>query len=163
MLFRSVNELRSYFKITADDIASGLQDARNPGRLEYFGKYLFDGAHNINGANALVSFLKDCERRSITIIFCAMRGKDVDEITKLLFPICDRIVLTQLENSRSLNYEELLETLPTDSQKQNVFVSDGVANAIDIAEVVTPANGIILVTGSLYLVGEAKKILKSQI
>ena len=154
-----VNELRSYFKITDDDATGGLQDARNPGRLEYCGKYLFDGAHNVGGAKSLAEYLGEFEKRSITIIFGAMRGKDVDEITKLLFPVCERIVLTQPENSRSLTYAELLETLPVASQKQNVFVSDGVANAIDIAENVTPDNGIILVTGSLYLVGEIKTLL----
>ena len=156
------NELKAHFNINDADIAAGLEKAHNPGRLEYQDRYLFDGAHNIGGARALAKYLDEFEKRPITGIFGAMRGKDVDEITKILFPRCERIVLTQPENSRSLTYEELLEAFPADSHKQNVFVSDRVSNSFDIAEAVTPDDGIILVTGSLYLVGEIKKILNNE-
>lgn len=144
-------------------IIEGLRLAKHPGRLEYEGRYFFDGAHNVNGAKVLAEYLKEFETRPITIVFGAMKGKDVAGLTERLFPLCKRIVLTQPENSRALTYENLLEILPANSKKQSVFVSDRVANAIDIAETITPDDDIILVTGSLYLVGEVKKILKSQI
>lgn len=155
--------LQDHFCITSNNIVTGLQNARHPGRLEYQGRYLFDGAHNVSGATALAAYLNEFEKRKITLIFGAMSGKHVDELAKILFPRCERIVLTQPENSRALTYQELLASLPPDSEKQNIFASDRVANAIDIAETVTPDDNIILVTGSLYLVGEVKKILKSQI
>ena len=78
-------------------------------------------------------------------------------------PLAERIIFTEPSNTRSLTYVELLDQLPTDITREQTFASDEVANAIEIAETVTPADGIILVTGSLYLVGEVKKFLQSQI
>lgn len=138
-------------------------NARHPGRLEFIGNILLDGAHNIGGTKALAAYLAEFEKRPITIIFGAMRGKDIAEIAKILFPMTARIVLTEPSNSRALTCEELLKNLPDDMSRKNNFVSSSVANAIEIAKTVTPDDNIILVTGSLYLVGEVKKILGSQI
>lgn len=151
--------LKGHFPISSQDIIDGLENARHPGRLEYQGRYLFDGAHNIGGATALVNYLKEFEKRSITIVFGAMRDKEIAEIATILFPLAARIVLTEPENSRSLSYEELLEQIPDDISRLNVFAADSVEKALTIAETMTPDDGIILVTGSLYLVGEVKQVL----
>jgi len=151
--------LKGHFPISSQDIIDGLENARHPGRLEYQGRYLFDGAHNIGGATALVNYLKEFEKRSITIVFGAMRDKEIAEIATILFPLAARIVLTEPENSRSQSYEELLEQIPDDISRLNVFAADSVEKALTIAETMTPDDGIILVTGSLYLVGEVKQVL----
>lgn len=156
-------ELRVKFPITTQDIARGLAGTSHAGRLEYQGRYLFDGAHNVGGAKALAVFLDEFEKRPITMIFGAMRGKSAGEILEVLAPRAERIIFTQPRNSRSLSYDELLENLTDNTTRVKVFATDGVARAIDVAETVTPHNGIILVTGSLYLVGEVKKILLSEI
>jgi dihydrofolate synthase/folylpolyglutamate synthase len=142
-------------------IVDGLKHAVHPGRLEFHGRYIFDGAHNVGGAAALVAYLDEFEKRPVTMIFGSMRGKNVEEILKILAPIAKRIVLTEPTNARSLSYDELLDCLPDDLTRENVFATDSVANAIDIAETVTSDDEIILVTGSLYLVGEVKKILNN--
>ena len=157
------NELKAHFKISDADITAGLENARNPGRLEYQGRYLFDGAHNVGGAKALAGYLEEFEQRSITLIFGAMRDKSAGEILNIIAPLAVRIILTEPSNTRSLSYDELLGQIPSDRTRGQTFATDCVANAIDIAEAVTPHDGIILVTGSLYLVGEVKKILQSQI
>lgn len=143
-------------------ILEGLQKALHPGRLEYAGKYLFDGAHNIGGANALAEYIHEFETRPITLVFAAMRDKKVAEILSILIPLADRIVVTKPVNSRSLSYQEILEQLPSNISKEKTFATNAVANAIDIANEITPEGGIILFTGSLYLVGEAQKLLKAQ-
>ena len=151
------------FNISEDRIPIALMNAHNPGRLEYIGKFLFDGAHNIGGAKALAAYLAEFERQPITLIFGAMRGKDVGQISNILFPMAARIVLTEPGNSRALTCEELLQLLPVDISQNDLFVSSSVENAVGIAENITPDDNLILVTGSLYLVGEVKKILQSQI
>ncbi len=156
-------ELVRRFTILQSDICLGLRNASHPGRLEYQGNYLFDGAHNIGGANALAEYVREFETRPITLVFGAMRGKNVSEILEILAPLAERIILTEPSNSRSLSYEELRERLPTEMSKERAFVTDNVMSAVDIANNITRDEGIILVTGSLYLVGEVKKILKSQI
>lgn len=143
--------------ISHKDIWAGLEDAQNPGRLEFQGRYLFDGAHNIGGARVLRDFLNEFVDQPITLVFGAMKGKDVAAILELLASHAVRIVFTEPDNSRSLTFDDLLAGLPVDISRKSVFVTNNVKNAIDIAEMVTPESGIILVTGSLYLVGEVKK------
>ena len=149
------------FTITDQHILDGLECARHPGRLEYYGKYLFDGAHNVNGAIALAVYLMMDEPRPITLLFGAMRDKSVAEILAIIAGRAERIVFTEAANPRSLSYDQLLRQLPADISRERTFATDTVANAIDIAETVTPDDGVILVTGSLYLVGEVKKILNN--
>ncbi len=144
-------------------VVEGLRMAKHPGRLEYRGKYLFDGAHNIGGAKALAEYLYEFEKRQITLVFGAMREKNVTEILDTLAPLVERIVFTEPSNTRSLSYVEILDHLPAEISRRRTFATDAVVNAIDIAETITPDGDIILVTGSLYLVGEVKKILQSQI
>lgn len=155
--------LRDHCEITDEAVVAGLEKARHPGRLEYQGRYLFDGAHNIGGARALAAYLNKFEKRPITLIFGAMRDKEIAEITSILFPIASKIVLTEPENSRALRYSELLELIPAKITRSNIFATDDVVKALTIAESATPEDGIILVTGSLYLIGEVKRILRSQI
>lgn len=145
--------------IDDDAVVRGLERARHPGRLEYQGRFLFDGAHNAGGAEALRTFLDENERRPITLIFGAMSDKSIEEILTLLAPAASSVVLTEAMNSRSAAYADLLEYLPPTLSKERVFATDNAEKALTIAAEVTPADGIMVVTGSLYLVGEIKKLL----
>jgi len=142
---------------------ASIEGVTHPGRLEYDGKFIFDGAHNVGGAKALAAFIAEYEKRPITMVFGAMNDKSVAAILSILAPIAERMVVTEPSNSRSLAYSELLEKLPSSLSKEKTFATDHVQKAITIAREITPADGIILVTGSLYLVGEVKRILSSQI
>jgi len=150
-------------KISNIDVCIGLMKTNHPGRLEYQGRFLFDGAHNIGGAKALAEFISEYEERPITMVFGAMNDKSVAEILATLSPLADKIVVTEPSNSRSFTYEELLEQMPVGFSKEQTFAADSVLNAIEIAESIAQSDGIILVTGSLYLVGDVKAILRSQI
>ena len=149
------------FEITDEHILNGLERTRHPGRLEYYGKYLFDGAHNVNGAIALVMYLIMNEPRPVTLLFGAMTDKSVAEILAIIAWRAERIVFTEPANPRALSYDDLLRQLPADMSRERTFATDTVAKAISIAETVTPDDGIILVTGSLYLVGEAKGLIQA--
>jgi dihydrofolate synthase/folylpolyglutamate synthase len=151
-------ELARRFEILKSHITLGIERATHPGRLEYDSRYLFDGAHNIGGVRALAEYLDELERRSITLVFGAMEDKPIAEMLDMLLPRAERIILTQPANERALHYQDLLAAMPAGITKERTFVTDTVANAIDIAETITPEDGIILVTGSLYLVGEVKQL-----
>ncbi len=151
--------LQAKFVLSDEHINTGLRNARHPGRLEYIGKILLDGAHNIGGAKALAAYLNEFESRPITLIFGAMNDKNVVEILSILAPLATGIVLTQPSNSRSVACGELLAQLPSGLPRENISATANVCDALDIARKLTPADGLIIVTGSLYLVGEARKIL----
>jgi dihydrofolate synthase/folylpolyglutamate synthase len=156
-----VDKLRARFTISDDHILAGLENARHPGRLEYQGKYLFDGAHNVGGAKALRDFLDKFETRQITFVFGAMRGKQAGEIIEKLLSRAEYLVLTQPENERALSVTELEESIVKSFDRERVFLRPSVADALAKADEITGDGGIILVTGSLYLVGEAKKIMNN--
>jgi dihydrofolate synthase/folylpolyglutamate synthase len=147
--------------IPEEAIKRGLEAARHPGRLEYQDSFLFDGAHNLSGAKALAAYLDEFASQPITLLFAAMEDKPVSEMLALLVPRVERIVFTESSNERSLSYHDLLNGLPAGMSREKVFVTDSVDKAIAIAETVSPEGGTILVTGSLYLVGEVKKLLNN--
>lgn len=144
-------------------VIEGLKKARHPGRLEYQGRYLFDGAHNIGGAKALRQYLDEFVSRSITVIFGAMKDKEVAEIARLLFPKAQNLILTSPDNSRALSAHEIVAASGDLIDPARSFLTDSVSDALLKADEIAGDDSIILITGSLYLVGEAKRILKSQI
>ncbi len=150
------------FKISKDDIERGIQHTRHRGRLEYFHDILFDGAHNISGANALRQYLDEFIKQPITMIFGAMRDKDLSEIADILFPKADILILTKPDNPRSMEILELKDSVSANGNKMKLFMIENVAEAIETAQNVSSENHLILVTGSLYLIGETRKILQNQ-
>ncbi|MBS1795892.1 MAG: bifunctional folylpolyglutamate synthase/dihydrofolate synthase [Acidobacteria bacterium] len=147
------------FEIKKQAILTGLETARHRGRLEYFRGMLFDGAHNAGGARALRAYLDEFVDRPLTLVFGSMRDKDLTEITAELFPRAETIVLTAAANPRSMPAAELINRLPEGLDRERVRVAETVAAALALARRLTPADGLICVTGSLYLVGEAQKLL----
>lgn len=160
------DDLRStwFSAISADAVTDGLESARHPGRLEYQGQFLFDGAHNVSGARVLAEFLDEFETRPITLVFGAMQGKDVAAMSEILFPRAEKIVITQPKNSRALDVAEILKQAPRDLRRDKLVVPEpDVRKALSTARRISGEGHLIVVTGSLYLVGEAKQILSSQI
>lgn len=149
------------FRITGSDIKIGLEDAKHKGRLEFYKRMLFDGAHNISGAKALREYLDENIKQPITMIFGAMRDKDLTEIAEILFPKAEFLIFTKPDNPRSMDAEELLNFVPASFNKKNIVLTKTVDEALKTAPDYA-IRGMILVTGSLYLVGEAQKILKNE-
>ncbi|MGZ5438076.1 MAG: bifunctional folylpolyglutamate synthase/dihydrofolate synthase [Pyrinomonadaceae bacterium] len=150
------------FDISRHAILTGLQDARHPGRLEILDgnpPVLFDGAHNPAAARALHDYLEEFIHQPITMIFGAMRDKPLDEIVTILFPAACEIILTELDNPRAATLENLRAAVPSGLDQTNVHEAKSVAKALQIARRITGLDGLILITGSLYLVGAARESL----
>jgi dihydrofolate synthase/folylpolyglutamate synthase len=150
------------FKITDENVVNGLETAIHKGRLEFYEGILFDGAHNVAGAKALREYLDEFGGKPFTIVFGAMRDKDLQEIADVLFPKAENLILTVPENPRSMTTADLLKFLPKDFEKDNVFTTDTVAEAIEKAKRLASDNQLIVITGSLYLIGEAQKIINKK-
>jgi dihydrofolate synthase/folylpolyglutamate synthase len=151
------------FPISHEAIVEGLESARHAGRLELqevaSKSILFDGAHNAAGARALREFLDEFVSSPITLVFGAMRDKDLTEIAATLFPIASHLILTGVSNPRAASLETLAELVPQDFDSSRITLAPSVREALRAAEAQTQTNGIILVTGSLYLIGEVQSII----
>ena len=144
--------LAEVLNIDRTQIISGLGTAIHKGRLEFDHGILFDGSHNIAGAKALRAYLEEFVSRPITLIFGAMKEKQLAEIAEILFPVADKLILTRAENSRSALVEDLAKFA-----RQRVYLTRNVAQALEKGREF-PDN-LTCITGSLYLVGEAQRLM----
>jgi dihydrofolate synthase/folylpolyglutamate synthase len=151
------------FQISPRAIINGLQTATHAGRLELregAPRFLFDGAHNPAAIRALRGYLDEFVSDPVTIVFGAMRDKALSEMIGILFPRSDKVILTTLDNSRAASIDELLTATPPSFDKSNIATASTVAEAVATAREVTPTSGIVCITGSLHLIGEAQNLLK---
>lgn len=130
-----------------------------PGRLERFeGRpaFLLDGAHNPAGARALALHLKET-RTPHVLVFGAMRDKHIKEMADELFPRARVIVATRVRMPRAATTPQLAEIAkPFDVP---VIEQPSVRLALSEARTVARPGEVIVVAGSLYLVGAARKLL----
>ena len=139
-------------------IVRGLETVQHAGRLELIQHqpaFLIDGAHNPAGAESLRTYLDEFARRPLTLVFGAMRDKQLDQIGEILFPVADLLVLTTVDNPRSAT-SEMLEPIAQRFARGRILKSDDSATALQIALDHTAREGMICVAGSLYLVGELR-------
>jgi dihydrofolate synthase/folylpolyglutamate synthase len=148
-----------FHQLSTDAITDGLESARHPGRLEFIDSVLLDGAHNPSGAKALREFLDEFIQQPIVMIFGAMADKNVGEIAKILFPKADTIILTKAANPRAIEPGDLVNFVPPEAEKTRIILSERVRSALAQAKQHAGDDKLILVSGSLYLVGEVRSLL----
>jgi dihydrofolate synthase/folylpolyglutamate synthase len=140
----------------------GIAEARWPGRLEHVAPnpdIILDGAHNPAGARALARYLERFYlqpglmpegNRRLWLIYGAMRDKAVEEIAGILFPLAHELIFTAPDAPRALRPEALFEIAGRGRIAPNV----GEAIALVRGEAAT--DDVVVITGSLFLVGEAR-------
>jgi dihydrofolate synthase/folylpolyglutamate synthase len=146
------------FDIPHAAIVRGLETVQHPARLEVIPHrpaFLIDGAHNPAGAESLRTYLDEFARRPLTLVFGAMRDKQLEQIGEILFPVADVLVLTTVRNPRSATVE-MLEPIAARGARGKILQAGDSATALQIALANTPAEGMICVAGSLYLAGELR-------
>jgi len=161
----AAEELNNFgFDISAEDVEQGIRSTRWPARFQVippedgFPEIVLDVAHNPAGAWALRSTLSTFyEDPPLTFIFGAMRDKAIREISDILFPLADRVIATQAENPRAASAEEIAE-LGAHTQTE-VLPAKSVLEALERARTLAGHAGVIVITGSIYIVGEALGIL----
>lgn len=153
------------FKISEVEIEKGLKTAKHKGRLELYKGILFDGAHNVAGAKALQNYLhKYYSDAKILMVFGTMKDKEVSRIAKILFPLAEDLILTEPRNARTMSVKNLEQIALKYIDKDKIYIVPDVFDAIDSGKQISinypkTQRSLILVTGSLYLIGEAQKIL----
>ncbi|HEV2202458.1 MAG TPA: folylpolyglutamate synthase/dihydrofolate synthase family protein [Bryobacteraceae bacterium] len=132
----------------------GIAEARWPGRLEHISPnpdVILDGAHNPAGARALARYLERFySDRKRWIVYGAMRDKSIEEIAGILFPLGDELIFTAPESPRALRPEALVELAGCGRATPNI------AAALEVVQGKARAEDVIVITGSLFLVGEAR-------
>ena len=161
------------FPVSAETIERGIRATRWPGRFQVVPSagsnldFVFDVAHNPAGAWALRSALSNCfPDRRLIFIFGAMRDKAVGEMAEILFPLAERVIVTAADNPRSATAEEIRTAAARTGAE--IEVSGSLEAAIDFARRLASDKDVratqsvppvIVITGSIYVVGEAMRVL----
>jgi dihydrofolate synthase / folylpolyglutamate synthase len=142
--------------VTAEEVTIGLRRLRMPGRFEIVGDVILDGAHNDASAAALARALVEYARgRELSLVLGINRDKDARAVLRPLLPVASRVWATQTaDNPRALPAAELARWCARLDSRADV--------APDLREALAAAQrqpGLLCVTGSLMLVGQARALL----
>ena len=167
------NTTRNYggYKVTNEAIETGIRNTKWPGRLELLTfpqgpSILLDVAHNPAGAWTLRAAIAELpESQPRTLLFSCLRDKNLKEMSQILFPLFDsttgdiershdHILFTPIDNPRASTLEDLLAA--AHDLDIPAHAAPHLAAALAQARAVTPPNGLIIATGSVYLVGEIR-------
>jgi dihydrofolate synthase/folylpolyglutamate synthase len=170
----AAEELGREFPITAGSIERGIREAHWPGRFQVIParvgtaasaarpEFVFDVAHNPAGAWALRSTLSAVyEDRPLIFVFGAMRDKAIGEMAEILFPCAGRVILTHAENPRSATPAEIRQMSARVAAE--LEEAPDVPAALNRAAELAGSTGIVVVTGSIYVVGEAMRSVGARI
>ncbi len=159
---------QGFGSVTAKSIERGIRETRWPGRFQVIAarpewpEMVLDVAHNPAGAWALRAALSerypDCP---FIFIFGAMRDKAIPEMTEILFPLSYRVIATRPKNPRAASPEEIRQAAARTGVE--VEEAEDVPGAIAFARDVAMPETVVVVTGSIYLVGEVMRDLDARI
>jgi dihydrofolate synthase/folylpolyglutamate synthase len=152
------------FTIRPEHVEAGVAATTWPARFqvipaqEEFPEAVLDVAHNPAGAWALRSALSTFyEDRPLTMVFGVMRDKAVREIAEILFPLAERVIAARAENPRAASADEIAAA--GEATGTEVIRAENVREALELARKLSRRDGIIVITGSIYIVGEALQLL----
>jgi len=155
---------QGFAAITAASIERGIRETCWPGRFQVvpatvdYPEVVLDVAHNPAGAWALRSTLSATyEERPMIFVFGAMRDKAVSEMAEILFPLADCVSATHADNPRSATPAEIREA----ARRVAVEIDEApdVPAALAKARLAAGSRGLVVVTGSIYIVGDAMRAL----
>ena len=150
------------YEVDRHAVVKGLATAEWPGRLEVLRRdptVIADGAHNDHSVatllNTLPAYAPDCR---LTVVAGFSRDKRVDAMVKLLAERCDRVIATRSRHPRSMRPEEIVDVfLAHGMVPDRVAAVSNVSDALDMALDTAASDDLCLVTGSLFVVAEARE------
>jgi dihydrofolate synthase/folylpolyglutamate synthase len=153
---------RHGFNVPPAAIEMGIRRTRWPGRLERITRgsveWVLDVAHNPAGAWALRAGLRSIieAREPRILVFSCLRDKPVAEIAQILFPLFERVIVTPIHSPRAAAVEDLLAAAKATGTE--AVAAESVRAAL-LKGAEYGVGGIVVVSGSVYLVGEARAML----
>jgi dihydrofolate synthase/folylpolyglutamate synthase len=155
------------YNIGPIDIQAGIRDTVWPARLEYIAgngeraDVLLDVGHNPAGAWALRAAVSQLDHgQPLTLVFGCLKDKPAAELAQILFPLFGKVVVTPVDSPRSASVEDLLAAARSTGSEAEA--TPGALSALERALELTPFHGLVVVTGSVYLVGQVRALLVSE-
>jgi dihydrofolate synthase/folylpolyglutamate synthase len=144
-------------KISTEAVKRGIEKSRWPGRLEIISKeplVVVDGAHNAASARALaVAVKKIFKYNKLALVLGISSDKDIPGVLAELVPISDTVILTKAAiKERAAEPQEIKKYI----KGKKPVITESVEEALEKARYIAGKGDMILVTGSLFVVGQAR-------
>lgn len=159
---------QGFARITPESIERGIGETHWPGRFQVIAaksgwpEIVIDAAHNPAGAWALRCALSErYENRSLIFVFGAMRDKAISEMSEILFPLAERVIATRPENPRAASPEEICRAAARTGVE--IEAVDDVRKAVERARSLANEEAVIVIAGSIYLIGEAMPLIGAEL
>ena len=158
----TIDTLKKYHDIGLSDkqILNGLQETKWPGRMEFISKnVLVDAAHNADGfkvlKNELLILKKEKNIKNIVFVIGIQADKDIANMLKIISPLASDILFTKSENPKAAEPKYLygLFNKLNKNRKNEARVISNPKTALKYAKKIAGKNDLIVVAGSIYLVG----------
>jgi dihydrofolate synthase/folylpolyglutamate synthase len=157
---RTAEVLRSTWKpLSKSNILRGIRETRWEGRLETVLRQplvILDGAHNEEGTASLAAHIRDVIRKPVILVFAVMKDKNIRAMARRLFTEARTVILTQVPYKRSALPAEILEAAR--EFKGRIRQEPDVTKAVGLALEESAGRTPVVIAGSLFLVGEVKKL-----
>lgn len=144
----------------------GLAHVKIPGRLEVVSRdphVIIDGAHNAASVQALFRGIgQHIPYDSMVVIFGCNCDKDIDGMLEQVSLGADKVIFTRSTNNPKAADPHELSNVYTDRYGKMAQVADSFAHAMEIAERAITREDLVTVTGSFYLIGEAKQFFEAR-
>lgn len=148
--------------IDEKSIYTGFENAKWPGRFEIINPYphiVLDGGHNIQGVKALVcATQKYFNGKKIKVVCGMLRDKNYKDMIRELTYISDEFITVTPNNPRALTAVELKEVI--EEMGKSAIATSTISEAVNIGMKDTNNDEVLLFCGSLYMIGEARTIIK---
>lgn len=152
---------RRGFSVPQEAVRRGMGSVRWPGRLEYFGHVILDGAHNEPGVRALCAYADAWLPREKTVLLTGMLAdKETEKMTRRLSARVRCAVCATPKNPRALPAQELADAFCRDGLR--AYAVPDAAQALERARSLAGPEGFVLAAGSLYLIGELRTLLRRE-
>ncbi len=156
---RMAEILSENYNITGNDIERGIE--RNVWRDRFEVKMkepllIFDSSHNPAGMREMVNIIKRLRIQPVTFLFSMLSDKDLDSTLRILKEVSTRIILTEIDYKRKTPLSEL----ENNARKYFLWIK-GIKNSCDALKFAIENEERIVITGSIYLLGELEKCLRS--
>jgi dihydrofolate synthase/folylpolyglutamate synthase len=149
--------------VALETLRSGLSNTRWPGRCETVREHpwiILDGAHNEASAAALARTLGSFTAQgSITFVLGVSKDKDVENICNRLAPLAKNCIVTKADNPRAMSTSDISAILEKYMARTQIAQARNVQEALNTVCKNAAPDDLIVVTGSLFIVGEAREFL----
>ena len=150
-------------KITKEDILRGLSNVKWPGRLEMLKSnplVVLDGAHNLDGITKLQESVEHYFRyKKLVLIIGILSDKDVEKMIEIITPMADKIIAVTPNSYRGKTAQELIKII--EKHNKNCEALDEYKEAYIKALDYCDNEDMILICGSLYMIGDMRKIIRN--